>query len=150
MRGERRGSESTVRRRKRRDEISGYTVLRLRTASHAYKEYLQTDYDTDSVRNGPGLSRDNPLCLLFKFTLFSDRFSEVPDSCTVLRYQMVDGSASEALQARVQYRRHQWLMGALLKCSRPMNSTWRCTPLLCTVQETFTLLCTVHSAPHRS
>ena len=28
---------------------------------------------------------------------------------------MVDGSASEALQTCVQYRRHQWLMGALLK-----------------------------------
>src|SRR6266850_3856902 len=47
--------------------------------------------------NGPGLSRDNPLCLPFCFTLFSDRFSEVPDSCTIQRYQMVDGSASEAL-----------------------------------------------------
>src|SRR6266850_5762518 len=64
----------------------------------------------------------------FYFTLFSDRFSEVLDSCTVQRYQMVDGSTSEALQARVQYRRYQWLMGALLKRSRPVNSTWRCSP----------------------
>jgi len=72
-------------------------MLRLRTASHVYKEYLRTDYDTGSVRNGPGLSRDKHLCLLFIFTLFSDRFSEVPDSCTVQRYQTVDGSASKAL-----------------------------------------------------
>src|SRR6266850_1190433 len=78
--------------------------------------------------NSPGLSRDNPLCLPFYFTSFSDCFSEVLDSCTVQRYQMIDGSASEALQTRVQYRRYQWLMGALLKRSRPMNSTWRCTP----------------------
>src|SRR6267142_775712 len=55
-----------------RSEICGRMIshfdafmLRLWTASHAYKEYLQTDYDTGSVRNGPGLSRDNPLCLLF-------------------------------------------------------------------------------------
>ena len=47
--------------------------------------------------NGPGLSQDNPLCLPFYFTLFSVRFSEVLDSCTVQRHQMVDGSASEAL-----------------------------------------------------
>jgi len=52
-------------------------VLRLRTASHAYKEYLQTDYDTGSVQNSPGLSRDNPLCLLFVLPyslLVSQRF----------------------------------------------------------------------------
>jgi len=33
----------------------------------------------------------------FYFTLFSVHFSEVLDSCTVQRHQMVDGSASEAL-----------------------------------------------------
>jgi len=52
-------------------------VLCLRTASHVYKEYLQTDYDTGSVRNGPGLSQDNPLCLLFVLPyslLVSQRF----------------------------------------------------------------------------
>ena len=47
--------------------------------------------------NGPGLSRDNHLCLLFIFTLFSVRLSEVLDSCTVQRHQMIDKSASEAL-----------------------------------------------------
>src|SRR6266850_92310 len=30
-------------------------VLRLRTASHTYKEYLQTDYDTGSVQKWPRL-----------------------------------------------------------------------------------------------
>ena len=39
----------------------------------------------------------------FHFTLFSVRFSEVLDSCTVQRHQLVDGSASEALQACEQY-----------------------------------------------
>jgi len=47
--------------------------------------------------NGLGLPWDNPLCLLFIFTLFSVRFSEVLDSCTVQRYQMVGGSTSEVL-----------------------------------------------------
>ena len=80
--------------------------------------------------NGPGLSRDNPLCLLFHFTLFSVRFSEVLDSCTVQMHQTVDRSASEALQTCEQYMEMYIL--------------------LCTVQETFTLQCTVHGAPHRS
>src|SRR6267142_942391 len=105
-------------------------LLRIRTASHAYREYLQTDYDTGSVRHGPGLSRDNPLCLPFYFTLFSDCFSEVLDSCTVQEISVADGSASEALQAYEQYMEMY--------------------TFLCTVQETFTLLCTVHSMPHRS
>jgi len=32
-----------------------FILLRLRTASHMYKEYLQTDYDTGSVRKRPRL-----------------------------------------------------------------------------------------------
>src|SRR6267142_436991 len=69
-------------------------LLRIRTASHAYREYLQTDYDTGSVQNGPGLSRDNPLCLPFIF----GSVRKVPDSCTVQENSVADGSASEALQ----------------------------------------------------
>jgi len=48
----------------------------------------------------------------------------------VQEISMTDGSASEALQTYEQY------MEMFI--------------LLCTVQETFTLLCTVHGAPHRS
>ena len=72
----------------------------------------------------PGIT---PYVYLFvlPYSLFVYRGSRLI-YCT--KYEMVDGSASEALQTHVQYRRHQWLMGALLKRSRPMNGTWRCTP----------------------
>ena len=73
-------------------------MLCLRTASHAYKEYLQTDYDTGSVQKMaqayPGIT---PYVYFLFFTLFSVRFSEVLDSCTVQRHQMVDGSTSKVL-----------------------------------------------------
>ena len=102
-------------------------VLCLWTASHAYEGLITI---LAVYKNGPGLSRDNPSCLLFILPCSSVRFSEVLDSCTVQRHQVVDGSASEALQACEQYM--------------------EMFTLLCTVQETFTLLCTVHGAPHRS
>ena len=57
-------------------------------------------------------------------------FSEALGSCMVQEISVADGSASEAPQACEQYME-------------------MFTPL-CTVQETFTLLCTVHGAPHRS
>jgi len=99
------------------------TLLRLRTASHAYKEYLQTDYDTGSVRNGPGLSRDNPLMFTFSFYLILwsllrgsglmyctkvsngwwERFWSALGSCTVQETSVADGSASEVLQTYEQY-----------------------------------------------
>src|SRR6267142_4293189 len=69
-------------------------LLHLWTASHAYEGLIMilAEYE-----NGPGLSQDNPSCLLFILPCSSVHFSEVLDSCTVQRHQVVNGSASEAL-----------------------------------------------------
>ena len=79
---------------------------------------LWTDYDTASVRKRPRTYLGITICLSFYF-------------CSILK-----GSRTPA-----RYRRAQWLMGALLKCSRP-HVQYRDYVLY---METFSLLCTVHS-----
>src|SRR6267142_3379018 len=79
----------------------------------------------ETARAYPGIT---PYVYPFLFYLILCSFHRGSRLMHCTKYEMVDGSASEALQTHVQYRRHQWLMGALLKRSRPMNGTWRCTP----------------------
>src|SRR6267142_6218662 len=103
-------------------------LLRIRTASHAYREYLQTDYDTGSVQNGPGLSRDNPLCLLFilPYSLFA--FQRFQTHVLYKDIKRLMGALLKRSRLVNSTWRYQWLMGALLKRSRPVNSTWRRSP----------------------
>jgi len=75
----------------------------------------------------PGIT---PYVYFFILPCSSIHFSEALGSCTVQEISVADGSTSEVLQACEQYME-------------------MFTPL-CTVQETFTLLCTVHGAPYRS
>src|SRR6266850_1370718 len=93
------------------------TLSSLRTSCYDMDCLVGTGYDTASVRKRPRTYLGITICLPFIFLIRLERF-----------------------QTPVQYRRIQWLMGALLKHSRPhvrYRDYVRYT-------EMFSLLCTVH------
>ena len=103
-------------------------MLRLRTASHVYKSIYRLIMILAVYENGPGLSWDKHLCLLFisPCSLFAfQRFQTHVLYKDIKRLMGVLLKRSRLVNSTWRY---QWLMGALLKRSRPMNSTWRCTP----------------------
>ena len=102
-----------------------YGLLLTHTRSTYRLITILTVYET--ARAYPGIT---PYVYPFLFYLILCSFHRGSRLMHCTKYEMVDGSASEALQAYEQYMEMY--------------------TLLCTVQETFTLLCTVHSVPHRS
>jgi len=86
----------------------------------------------------------------FHFTLFSERFSEVLDPCTVQKHQMVDGSTSESTLGSCTVQEISVANGSASEALQTCEQYMEMFTLLCTVQETFTLQCTVYGTSHRS